>query len=90
MEISIEYVGYFLNLKITGNTSGSNLAKGQVNELEATLVRVILFLVKFKLYTPWIDYVIEIRYSVIIKGLMNEYMGNNNNSKVFSQVNYKF
>lgn len=53
-----------------------NLADNQVIESEAMLVRGILFLVKFKLYTPWLSYVMKITFSVIIKGLMNEYISN--------------
>lgn len=53
-----------------------NLADNQVIESEAMLLRGILFLVKFKLYTPWLSYVMKITYSVIIKGLMNEYISN--------------
>lgn len=58
------------------NATASNLADNQVTELEATLVKQILSLVRFKLYAPWLNYIIQITYSVITKGLMNEYISN--------------
>lgn len=77
MEISIGLRGLPpCKFKITRNATASSLADSQVIELEATLVRGILFLVKFKLCTPWLNYVMQITYSVIIKGLMNEYKSN--------------
>lgn len=58
------------------NATASNLADNQVTELEATLVKQILSLVRFKLYAPWLNYIMQITYSVITKGLMNEYISN--------------
>lgn len=56
------------------NATASNLTDNQVTELEATLVKQILFLVRFQLYAPWLNYIMQITYSVITKGLMNEYI----------------
>lgn len=67
----------FFNFIIGKISIASHLAEGQVIELEATLRVTILFLVKFKLYTPLLDYIMQITYSVIIKGLTGEYISNN-------------
>lgn len=61
---------------MTRNVTASNLADSQVIELEATLVKGIFFLLKFKLCIPWLNYVMQITNSVIIKGLMNEDISN--------------
>lgn len=77
MKISIELRGLlFHKFKMTRNVTASNLADSQVIELEATLVKGIFFLLKFKLCTPWLNYVVQITNSVMIKGLMNEYVSN--------------
>lgn len=77
---------------IRRNNIASNLDEGQVIELEATLV-IILFLLKLKLHTPRLNYIILVTYSVIIKGLTNECISNNvfyTILRFFSQLNYKF
>lgn len=56
-------ITFLWNLKITRNASAPNLAECQVIESEVTLVRIILFLVKFKLYTPWLNYIMQMTYS---------------------------
>jgi hypothetical protein len=60
----------FLTSIIKRNNATSNLVEGQVIELEATLL-LLLFLLKLKLHTPWLNYIILVTYSVIIKGLTN-------------------
>lgn len=59
------------NSIIGKNSNVFHLAGGQVIKLEATLMILILFLVTFKLYTPLLNYIMQVTYSVIIKGLAN-------------------
>lgn len=59
------------NSIIRKNSNVFHLAGGQVIKLEATLMILILFLVTFKLYTPLLNYIMQVTYSVIIKGLAN-------------------
>lgn len=59
------------NSVIGKNSIVFHLAGGQVIKLEATLMVLILFLVTFKLYTPLLNYIMQVTHSVIIKGLAN-------------------